>query len=118
MESFAGLTNPTTQPIAGVAIDPSLFPSYAGTYNDPNGLGPMTVTASGTTLSIDVPAFDTTDTPYDQILHPTSMDNFTVTVQGQALQLTFIADSTGAYVWLRTQAVVARRVSDTAGVNP
>ena len=78
----------------------------------------MTVTANGTTLSIDVPAFDTTNTPYDQTLHPTSMDNFTVTVQGQTIPVTFIADATGAYVWLRTQTAVARRVSDTAGVNP
>ncbi|MFL5306133.1 MAG: serine hydrolase domain-containing protein [Polyangia bacterium] len=118
MESFAGLTNPTRQPLAGIAIDPGLFPSYAGTYDDPNGLGPMTVTANGTTLSIDVPAFDTTNTPYDHTLHPTSMDNFTATVQGMTIPVTFIADATGAYVWLRTQAAVARRVSDNGGANP
>ena len=110
MESFAGLTNPTTQTPAGVAVDPSLFPSYAGTYNDPNGLGIVTVTASGTTLSIDIPSFDAASTPYDQTLQPTSMDNFIVTVQGSPIPLTFIADATGAYVWIRTQAVVAKRV--------
>ena len=110
MESFAGLTNPTTQTPAGVAVDPSLFPSYAGTYNDPNGLGMVTVTANGTTLSIDIPSFDAASTPYDQTLQPTSMDNFTITVQGSPVPLTFIADATGAYVWIRTQTVVAERV--------
>ncbi len=110
MQSFAGLTNPTTQTPPGVAVDPSLFPSYAGNYDDPNGLGPITVTASGTTLSIDIPSFDTAGTPYAQTLQPTSMDNFLVTVQGSPVPLTFIADATGTYVWIRTQTVVARRV--------
>ncbi len=118
MESFAGLTNPSAEPLPGVAVDPSLFASYAGTYNDPNGLGPMTVTANGATLSIDIPAFDATSTPYDQTLQPTSMDNFIASVQGSPIPLTFIADSTGAYVWIRTQTVVARRVADQAGTNP
>ena len=110
MQSFAGLTNPTSEPPAGVAVDPTLFASYAGTYNDPNGLGLITVTANGATLSIDVPTFDTAGTPYDQTLQPTSMDNFIITVQGSPIPLTFIADTTGAYVWIRTQTVVARRV--------
>jgi CubicO group peptidase (beta-lactamase class C family) len=110
MQSFAGLTDPTTQPPPGVAVDPSLFPSYAGTYNDPNGLGLVTVTASGATLSIDVPSFDAAGTPYDKTLQPTSMDNFIITVQGSPILLTFIADGTGAYVWIRTQTVVAKRV--------
>ena len=118
MESFAGLTSPTTEPPAGVAVDPSLFPSYAGTYNDPNELGLITVTASGATLSIDVPTFDAASTPYEQTLQPTSMDNFIVNVQGRPIPLTFIADSTGAYVWIRTQTAVARRVPGDGGTNP
>jgi hypothetical protein len=101
-----------------VAVDTSLFPSYAGTYDDPNGLGLITVTASGATLSIDVPTFDAASTPYDQRLQPMSMDNFTITVQGSPIPLTFIADSTGAYVWIRTQTVVGKRVSDAGGTNP
>ena len=101
-----------------LGLDAGALRRYAGTYDDPNGLGPMTVTANGTTLSIDVPAFDTTNTPYDHTLHPTSMDNFTATVQGMTIPVTFIADATGAYVWLRTQAAVARRVSDNGGANP
>jgi hypothetical protein len=68
------------------------------------------VTANGTTLSIDVPAFDTSNVPYDHTLKPSSMDNFTMTVQGAPLALTFIADSTGTYVWLRTQLGVGKRV--------
>ncbi len=118
MQSFAGLQNPSTEPLPGVAVDPSLFPSYAGTYDDPNELGLITVAANGTTLSIDVPAFDAANTPYSQTLQPTSRDNFIATVQGASIPLTFIADATGAYVWMRTQTVVARRVLDPAGSNP
>ncbi|HLK90378.1 MAG TPA: serine hydrolase domain-containing protein [Polyangia bacterium] len=118
LQSFAGLTEPTTQAPAGVAVDPSLFPSYAGNYDDPNGLGPITVTASGSTLSIDVPSFDAAGTPYEKTLQPTSMDNFIITVQGSPVLLTFIPDATGTYVWIRTQTVVARRVPSDAGTTP
>jgi hypothetical protein len=40
------------------------------------------------------------------------MDNFVVTVQGAPIPLTFIADSTGAYEWIRTRIAVAKRVSN------
>lgn len=112
LDSFAGLTDPTTWPPPGLAVDTSLFASYAGTYNDPNGLGTMTVTANGATLSIDIPSLTDANMPYDTVLQPTSMDNFTATVQGSPVNLTFIADSTGAYVWLRTQETVAKRVTN------
>jgi len=112
LQSFAGLTNPTTTTPPGVAVDTSLFPSYAGTYDDPHGIGPVTITANATTLSIDVPSFDAANTPYDQALQPTSMDNFIVTVQGTPIPLTFIADSTGTYQWIRTRIAVAKRVSN------
>jgi CubicO group peptidase (beta-lactamase class C family) len=118
LESFAGLTNPTSLPPAGLAADSSLFSSYAGTYDDPNGTGLITVTANGATLSIDIPTFDAANTAYDHTLQPTSMDNFIVTVQGSPIPLTFIADSTGAYVWIRTQIAVAKRVSNNGGTAP
>ena len=117
LESFAGLTNPTTETPPGVAVDTSLFPSYAGTYNDPNGTGLVTVTANGATLSIDVPTYDAAGTSYSQTLQPTSMDNFTITVQGTTIPVTFIADATGAYVWIRTREVVAQRVP-SGGTSP
>ena len=44
------------------------------------------------------------------VWHPTSMDNFVITIQATPIPLTFIADETGAHVWMRTQTVVARRV--------
>jgi CubicO group peptidase (beta-lactamase class C family) len=113
-ESFAGLTNPTTWPPPGFSVDSSLFPSYTGTYDDPNDVGLMTITANGTSLSIDVPAFDSANVPYDHTLLPTSMDNFEVSVQGSPKHITFIADSTGKYVWLRTQESVGKRVQDDA----
>ncbi len=116
--SFAGLTNPSAWPPPGLAVDSSIYSRYAGTYNDPNGLGAITVTANGTTLSIDIPTLDAANAPYDHALQATSMDNFNVTVQGAPTPLTFIADSTGAYVWLRTQQAVAKRVSNNAGTTP
>ena len=112
LQSFAGLTNPTTTPPPGVAVDTSLFPSYAGTYDDPHGIGPVTITANAKTISIDIPSFDAANTPYDQALQPTSMDNFIVTVQGAPIPLTFIADSTGTYQWIRTRIAVGKRVSN------
>jgi CubicO group peptidase (beta-lactamase class C family) len=118
LQSFAGLTNPTTTPPPGVAVDTSLFPSYAGTYDDTNGIGLVTVTASAGTLSIDIPSFDAVNTPYDQVLRPTSMDNFVVTVQGSQIPLTFIADSTGNYMWIRTRIAVGKRVSNAGGATP
>ena len=117
LQSFAGLTNPTTMTPAGIAVDPSLFPRYAGTYNDPNGTGLVTVTANGATLSVDIPTYDAAGTSYSQTLQPTSMDNFTITVQGTTIPVTFIADATGAYVWIRTREVVAQRVP-SGGTSP
>ncbi len=46
------------------------------------------------------------------------MDNFIVTVQGSPLPLTFIADSTGAYVWIRTRIAVVKRVLNNGGTAP
>lgn len=116
-ESFAGLTNPSSWPPPGVAVDANLFPSYAGTYEDTNELGVVTVTANGGTLSIDIPSYDTANIAYDHTLQPTSMDNFIITVQGTAIDLTFIADSTGTYVWIRTQWAVCKRTANVGAVH-
>jgi CubicO group peptidase (beta-lactamase class C family) len=108
--SFAGLPAPTTTMPPGLAVDWSLFPSYAGTYDAENAIGPLLIAANGTTLSISIPSFDATGTPYDHVLQPTSMDNFLVSAQGHQLPLTFIADSTGSYQWIRTRFAVGKRV--------
>jgi len=119
MKSFAGLTNPTTIPPSGLAVDYSLFAAYAGTYNDPHQFGDMTVTASGTALSIDIPSLNASNTPYDHLLEPTTMDNFVLTAQGvPQSQLTFIADPSGSYVWLRMREAVAKRVVNAATTTP
>ena len=57
---------------------------------------------------------DAAGTSYSQTLQPTSMDNFTITVEGTTIPVTFIADATGAYVWIRTREVVAQRVPGDA----
>jgi len=99
----------------GVEPDPSLFPAYAGSYEDPSGIGPVTVTANGATLSIDIPSFDVNGTPYVPVLVPATLDNFVLTVNGEPINLTFIADSTGAYVWIRTRITVAHRIAIDGG---
>jgi hypothetical protein len=104
----------TTWPPPGVAVNPGLFPSYAGTYDDPSDVGLIKVAENGSVLSIDIPTFDTANIPYNHALQPTSMDNFIVNEQGTPLPLTFIADSTGNYVWLRTRQAVAERVPSDA----
>ena len=112
---FAGLPSPTTSIPPGVEPDPSLFPAYAGSYEDLNGIGPVTVTANGATLSIDIPSFDVNGTPYVPVLVPATLDNFVLTVNGEPINLTFIADSTGAYVWIRTRITVAHRIAIDGG---
>jgi len=111
LNSFAGLANPTAWPPPGIAVDTSLFPAYAGTYDDPHVAGTINVTASGATLSVAFPQFDASNVVYEHKLQPTSKDNFIVTVDGQPYPLTFITDSTGAYVWMRTRLTVGKRVA-------
>jgi CubicO group peptidase (beta-lactamase class C family) len=126
IQSFAGLTHPTASAPSGVAVDPSLFSHYAGTYKDPHpvvglvphDLGLVTVAAKAGTLSIDVPAFDAAHTPYDKTLQPTTRDNFVLTAAGTPIPVTFVADGAGAYVWLRTREAVAARVSGDGGAGP
>jgi CubicO group peptidase (beta-lactamase class C family) len=110
LSSFGDLEDPTTWPPPGLAVDTTVFPSYAGTYDDPDDLGQVTATASDGTLSIGIPSFEEAGLPYEPLLEPTSMDNFAVTVDGAPFAVTFIADSTGTYEWLRTRFAVAERV--------
>jgi hypothetical protein len=55
---------------------------------------------------------DASSTPYSHELEPTDIDNFNLTIAGQEPRaLTFIADSTGAYRYLRSRPYLAVRVS-------
>jgi hypothetical protein len=116
--SFGGLVDPSPTAPAGTAVDTSRFPAYAGVYDDPHTVGTVTVTASDSALSISIPAADAAGVPYARTLLPVARDNFNVTLDGATLPLTFRTDDSGRYAWLRTQAFVAERVPEGAGVPP
>ncbi|HEX8793959.1 MAG TPA: serine hydrolase domain-containing protein [Polyangiaceae bacterium] len=114
LQRFAGLPAPGTPP-TGVAVDTSLFPLYAGSYDDPNNVGAVTVTANGGTLTISMPALDAANISYVPTLQPADRDNFVLTIEGQALEVTFVPDATGTYAWLRTRVFVAQRTAVDGG---
>ena len=109
LRSFGGLPEPTSPP-ARWAVDPSTFPSLAGTYVDPHLLGPVTVSASGDAVQVSMPGLDAAGIAYDPVLTPVTADNFTVNLAAYGPQLvTFIKDASGSYTWLRTRLAVASR---------
>jgi D-alanyl-D-alanine carboxypeptidase len=96
--------------------DPSLLPSYAGTYRDTNGVGTLIVTAQNGALTVSLPDLDAAGITYSPALVPGARDNFSLSVQGGGVLLTFLRDRTGAYRWLREfDFDVAERVTADAG---
>ncbi|HEY8090976.1 MAG TPA: hypothetical protein VIF09_24105, partial [Polyangiaceae bacterium] len=110
LQSFAQLPAPTSLP-ADLVIDPTTFPKLAGTYFDPHNVGHIVITVSATNaVSISMPDLDAAKVPYTTTLAPATPNNFTYTVQGQPVGVTFIPDATGANQWLRTRYFVAKAV--------
>ena len=107
LETLTTLPGPSTMP--DVLPKPDRYPLYAGTYDDPFGVGQVTVTTDGSNVSIKVQSLDATNIPYTQQLQPTTVDNFIVTVQGTPMPLTFIADSNGVYTYIRCRPYLAIR---------
>ncbi len=108
LQSFAQLPAPGLPP-PGVAVAPSTFASIAGSYYDPHNVGPVSVSVSGGSLVVSMPAVDAAKIPYDPTLVAVSADNFTLAIQGTTLEVTFLRDASGAYAWLRTRVFVAER---------
>ena len=105
---MANLPAPTTVP-GDLVIDPTTFPKLAGTYFDPNNVGHVVITVSATNaVSVSMPDLDAAKVPYTTTLAPASPNNFTYTVQGQPVLVTFIPDATGADQWFRTRYFVAK----------
>jgi CubicO group peptidase (beta-lactamase class C family) len=110
LQTLADLPSPGTLP--NVAPRPERYPLYAGAYVDPFEVGRIEVTTDGSKLLIEIPALDASSTPYGRELAPTAIDNFNLTIAGQEPRaLTFIADSTGVYRYLRSRPYLAVRVS-------
>jgi CubicO group peptidase (beta-lactamase class C family) len=109
LQTLVDLPSPGTLP--DVAPRPERYPSYAGKYVDGFEIGEVEITTDGSKLIIRLPTLDASATPYDRELQPTSVDNFSVTVAGVPTPLTFIADSTGVYRYIRSRPYLAVRVS-------
>jgi CubicO group peptidase (beta-lactamase class C family) len=86
------------------------YPAYAGTYNDLT-VGTFTVVANADKLTIRIPALDASSTPYSTQLVPRSIDTFVNPLPGAPYPLTFIADSNGAYQYIRSRPYIAARVT-------
>jgi len=119
IRSFGDL--PAAAPLPpGSAVDPSVFPLYAGTYLDPSGyLGEMIVTDAAGTLTIDLPQLDAAGVSYEAALEPNSNKNFVLTTSGSlgVARLIFVPDSTGRYAWIDIDdGLLARRVELDGGV--
>jgi CubicO group peptidase (beta-lactamase class C family) len=104
-------TLPAPSPMPDVAPKPDRYPLYAGTYSDPFTVGPVNITTDGSKLYIQVPLLDSSSTPYTTELTPLFVDEFIMTVDGEQLPLTFIADANGAYTYIRSRPYLAVRTS-------
>jgi CubicO group peptidase (beta-lactamase class C family) len=111
--SFAELPASTTLP-SEASPDTTRYPEYAGIYDDPHNVGTVTVTASGSVVTVSMPDLDKAGVPYEKTLSAASLDNFVLGIQGTQTLLTFIKDGTGAYRYLRTRPFVAVRPATPA----
>jgi CubicO group peptidase (beta-lactamase class C family) len=101
LKHIGGLTATNEPP--GVAPDPSLFPTYVGTYDETHDIvGHIIVTDVNGTMTVSMPDLDGSGIPYDPTLTPFTKDNFFATVAGGPLQFTFVRDSTGLVRWIRS----------------
>jgi CubicO group peptidase (beta-lactamase class C family) len=112
IESFGGLP-PSSAPPAGREVDASRFARYVGSYADTRGTR-IDVSLEAGSLHVSSPQLDTLGFPYEPVLEPTSLDNFalwvTVGEERFPLEITFIRDDAGNYVWFRSRLAVAKRL--------
>jgi hypothetical protein len=112
LTSFAGLAPPTSIP-ATMQPDPTTYPKLVGTYLDSHMVAGHVVIGVDTSnnVTVDLPDVDpvTPPIPYDKTLTPYGPNVFLWKVQGTTIDVTFVPDSTGAFVWLRTRVFAAQR---------
>lgn len=110
VEIIAGsglLPEPVEMP--GVPGDETDHAELVGTYDEPT-LGPIYVTDADGTLTIEVPFLDELGIGYDPELDFAGLtDLYYATVNGGALDFTFVADDSGVYGWIRNRSYVGTR---------
>ncbi|HEX8794447.1 MAG TPA: serine hydrolase domain-containing protein [Polyangiaceae bacterium] len=107
LQDLAPLPSPSAPP--DVAPIPSTFAAMAGAYYDPYTVGHVSIAATSAGLTISMPDVDAAGVTYDHALAPTTRDGFDFTFDGADTEVTFMKDSSGTYVWMRTRGFVAKR---------
>ncbi|HEY8041332.1 MAG TPA: hypothetical protein VIF15_16110, partial [Polyangiaceae bacterium] len=69
-------------------------------------------------VTVSMPDLDAAQIPYTPALTPVTPDNFVLTVQGQQVELTFVADAAGTYNWIRTRPFAAERTPPGPSPRP
>lgn len=108
----------TVEVPADLTVDPGSFASLAGGYLDALNAGRIEISVTDGEVRIAMPDVDEAGIPYDPVLTPTLPDNFTLTVQGTTLPVTFLRDPDGNPTYLRTRAFVAARSTAAARPRP
>jgi CubicO group peptidase (beta-lactamase class C family) len=103
------VTLPPESALPDVAPKPERYPLYVGAYDDAFGVGKVNIATDGAKLTISIPSLDADGTPYKPELSPATVDNFVLTVAGEQRPLTFLADDTGTYKYIRSRPYLATR---------
>jgi CubicO group peptidase (beta-lactamase class C family) len=106
---------PAPSPAPDVAVHPERYTEYAGTYLDSFDIGEVRITTKAEKLYATVPQFDDDKTPYETELAPVQGDTFVFTAGGRQIPVTFIADESGQYKYIRSRSSVPIRSDATAG---
>jgi hypothetical protein len=99
-------------PVGDAAPDPAPtdLSVYAGAYVDTDNIGRVTFEVDGDDLRlVSAPTLDGAGLTYSDQLQWLSRDSFVWEIDGSPLVVTFIADDTGTYRWMRHRAFVAER---------
>jgi len=92
--------------------DAESFAAYAGHYEDRDFAGAVDVSVQDNELNFSGAALDSAGIEYERRLKPTTLDNFTLSIEGLDLPVTFIRDDSGRFVWLRGRHFVASRADE------
>ncbi len=93
-------------------VDPEVTALHVGTYDDPNNVGPIEITAGEHgELQIAMPLLDDFGFDVDPDLIPITSDFFFVEIDGDLFDLAFVRDPAGGpSLWVRDQFFVGERV--------
>lgn len=96
-------------------MGPEDYDTYAGEYLDELNVGAIVVTHAGDELLVSMPLLDDYGYSYDEVLAPSSPNNFYLTIEGYPSLTTFLLDGDGQAEYFRTRAFVGARVAATKG---